>query len=159
MDRVAFDIRRAGVAYAARAAKLLGRWNFTNSRVDVFVIHSKVLAQHGVVLQTDLRARLGISRSTMSLMLTRLERRGFIERRRAEHDRRNIVVIITALGRAVFDELVSRVGPTLFTPYVDTQLWLHDLRTSVAVQRARILQHVGAIRELFGDSSRAPYPP
>lgn len=160
MDRVAFDIRRAGVCYAARAAKLLRQWNFTHSRVDVFIIHARVLATHGVVFQSDIRARLGIAACTMTIMMQRLERRGFIERRPAEHDRRLIVVTITPLGQRTFAELHARCGPELFTPHVDTALALHgDFQIPVAVKRARLLMYVGVVRTLFCDSSRSPYPP
>ncbi len=159
MDRVVFDVRRAGVCYVTRAAKLLSRWSFTHTRVDVFTIHSQVIARHGVVLQCDIRARLGVSRSTMSMIMARLEKRGLIARRRAEHDRRHIVVTITDLGRQAFDELRAHVGAGLLTPHVDGHLMLHDYRTPVPVLRTRLLQLVSVVRNQFGDFSRSPYPP
>ncbi len=160
MDRALFNVRRAGVCYAARAAKLLRRWSFTHSRVDIFTIHARVIAVHGVVLQADIRARLGIAPCTMTIMMQRLERRGLIERRRAEHDRRHIVVTITPLGQQAFAELRERVGPNLFTPHVDAQLMFHErIRTPVALKRARLISYVDLVRDMFGDFSRAPYPP
>ncbi len=160
MDRIAFNVRRAGVCYAARAAKILRRWNFTSTRVDVFVIHARVAAMHGVVFQSDIRARLGIAACTMTIIMQRLERRGFIERRPAEHDRRLIVVTVTPLGRATFGELLGHVGPSLFTPLVDAQLMISgDFGTPVPVKRARVLASIDLVRSLFSDWSRAPYPP
>ncbi len=160
MDRACFNVRRAGVCYAARAAKLLRRWNFTHSRVDVFVIHARVLAMHGVVFQSDIRARLGIAACTMTIMMQRLEKRGFIERRPAEHDRRMIVVTITPLGRHTFADLQGRVGGQLFTPYVDSQLMLAgNFTMPVAAKRAQLIAQIDILRDLFSDFSRSPYPP
>jgi DNA-binding MarR family transcriptional regulator len=159
MDRALFDIRRAGVSYAAHAAKILGRWKFTHSRVDVFMIHTQVLAYHGVVFQSDLGARLGIARSTLSVMMQRLERRGYITRHRAEHDRRHVVVTITPLGRKLFAELRGEIGPQLLTPYVDAHLLFHgDFKVPVALKRKQLLGIVGVIRRQFHDFSSGPYP-
>ncbi len=160
MDRITFNVRRAGVAYAACAAKVLRRWSFTHSRVDIFVLHARIVAMHGVVFQSDIRARLGIAPCTMTIMMQRLERRGFIERRPAEHDRRLIVVSITELGRRVFADLTAHIGADLFTPHVDTQLmFTGKVRVPVALKRARCLAAIDVVRNLFGDMSRAPYPP
>lgn len=159
MDCVLFNVRRAGVCYVNRAAHLLRRWNFTHSRVDVFVIHARVLAHHGVVYQSDIRARLGIARRTMSVMMRRLERRGLIERRRSEEDRRKIVVAITERGRRAFTEIRTVVGEGFFTPYVNANLQFHDFRTALNLKRSRFLGYLGALREQFGDVSTSPYPP
>ncbi len=159
MDSIAFGTRRVGVCYAARVAKALRRWNFTHSRVDIFVIHARVLAFHGVVYQSDICARLGITRPTMSVMMRRLERRGLIARRRSEEDRRKIVVQITELGRAAFGDVRQFLGPDLLTSHVNTFLQLHDFRTPLAEKRSRFLGFLGALREAFGDFSKSPYPP
>ncbi len=159
MDSITFGIRRAGVCYVANVAKALRRWRFTHARVDIFIIHSRVAARHGVVFQSDIRARLGIARPTMSVMMKRMERHGLIERRRSEHDRRKIVVALTELGRSAFSGVQARLGEGLLRPFVDTHLMFHDLRTAVPVHRTRFHGYIGVVRELFGDLSQAPYPP
>lgn len=162
MDCVLFNVRRVGVCYANHVAKLLRRWNFTHARVDVFVIHARVIAQHGVVYQSDIRARLGIARRTMSIMMRRLELRGMIERRRSEEDRRKIVVGITELGRKAFAELRGFVGDDWLTPAVNINLLFNDPPISVSsvpLKRSRFLGYLGALRAQFGDLSTAPYPP
>ena len=161
MDRVLFDVRRVGVCYANHVAKLLRRWNFTHSRVDVFVIHARVIAHHGVVYQSDIRARLGIARRTMSIMMRRLELRGLIERRRSEEDRRKIVVGITELGRRAFAELRSFIGAEWLTPDVNMNLPFNDPPISVSAlpqKRSRFLGYLAALRTQFRDLSTAPYP-
>ena len=159
MDCVLFNVRRVGVCYANQAAKLLRRWRFTHARVDVFTIHERVLARFGVVYQSDIRARLGIARRTMSIMMRRLELRGFIERRRSEEDRRKIVVSITELGRRAFAEIRTFVGVDLLTPSVNTHLQFHDFPTPLPLKRSRFLGFLGALRAQFGDYSNSPYPP
>ncbi len=159
MDRVLFNVRRAGVRYAAHAAKVLRRWHFTHSRVDVFVIHARAAAYHGVVYQSDIRAQLGVARRTMSVMMRRMERRGFIERRRAEDDRRKIVVTVTELGQRTFSQVRAVLGEGLFTPIVNANLMFHDFATAVPKKRAHFLGYLAIVRSQFGDFSSSPYPP
>jgi DNA-binding MarR family transcriptional regulator len=159
MDSVLFTVRRTGVSYAARTAKLLEKWHFTHSRVDIFVIHARLSAWHGIVHQSTIRGQLGISRRTMSVMMQRLERRGFIERHRCSSDRRQIVVTITERGRSCFRAVRERLGEKLFTPVVDGSLFVFDWATAVPKQRARILGSLDMLRYQFGDTVVPPYPP
>ncbi len=160
MDRVVFNVRRAGVCYAAYVAKVLRRWHFTHARVDIFVIHAHVAARQGVVYQSEIRAHLGCARRTMSVMMQRLEARGMISRTRSEEDRRKIVVEITPLGRHAFADVVALFGKELLTPFVNAYLQFHELKTPVPVQRTRFLGYLATVRTQFGDFvTGGPYPP
>ncbi len=92
-------------------------------------------------------------------MMTRLERRGLIARRRSEEDRRKVVVAITDLGRSAFGEVRALVGEQFLTPDVNANLFFHDFKTAVPITRSRFLGYLGVILQQFGDWSRAPYPP
>jgi DNA-binding MarR family transcriptional regulator len=159
MDRVLFTIRRTGVSYAARTAKLLEKWHFTHARIDIFVIHDQLAAWHGIVHQSTIRGRLGVSRRTMSVMMQRLERRGMIERHRSTSDRRQLVVTITELGRSAYLEARARIGEKLFTPLVDDCLFLRDWVTAIPKQRATLLGTLDLLRYQFGCTVTPPYGP
>jgi DNA-binding MarR family transcriptional regulator len=94
----------------------------------------------------------------MSVMMQRLERRGFIHRERSDHDRRHVVVTITPLGQRVFAELRAEIGPGFLTPYVNAHLTFHEFKTPVPVKRARILKDIAVLRGQFHDFSSGPYP-
>ncbi|QEC50243.1 MarR family transcriptional regulator [Baekduia soli] len=56
----------------------------------------------------DLAKAAELSPASVSVMLDHLERDGIVERRRAEHDRRVVVVTLTASGRALVAEKRER---------------------------------------------------
>lgn len=133
--------------------------NFTPSRVDVFVCHAGLLAWHGVVYQSAIRARLGITRASMSMMLHRLERRGFIRRYRSDADRRNVIVEITDAGRAAYAEIRHLVDDRHYSEIVNANLTFIDFHEAVPVKRRRLLRYLDALRKQFGDYSQMNYPP
>lgn len=54
---------------------------------------------------TDLAARTGLDKSTMSGLVDRAEVRGLLRRERAEHDRRVVEVVATEEGAALVDAM------------------------------------------------------
>lgn len=159
MDQILFEIRRAGVSYAKTAARAMKRWMFTHSRVDIFVIHEQLTAQFGAAYQSDIRARLGITRCTMSVMMRRLERRGYIERTRSKRDIRKLVVAITDLGRRAFAEIRATLGNELFTPFVNAPFFVLRHPTPVEQSRESLHRDLAMVRSQFRDITAGPYPP
>jgi DNA-binding MarR family transcriptional regulator len=86
--------------------------------------HALMELCHGEsVSQGDLAARLRLEKSTVSRLVSQLEARGWIERRRAEHDGRVLLVRLTedgqrtaervAAARSVFfSRLCERIPPS-----------------------------------------------
>ena len=156
MDCVVFATKRAHLSYTIHANRHLAKWNLTAARVDLFVCHRSVLRVHGVVYQRDLCARLGVSRATVAVMLRRMEKRGLVERRRSDGDRRKVVVAITPAGYAAFDRarhLVDRV----YREVVDSTLLFVEFEQPVHAKRARFLLYLDTLRTTFGDLTVNPY--
>lgn len=59
------------------------------------------LWEHGEQRQSDLIRTLGLDSSTVTKMLQRMEQAGFVSRRRAELDRRVVLVSATRAGQAL----------------------------------------------------------
>ena len=59
--------------------------------------------------QKDIGEGLGLDRSTVTDVVRRMERVGLIERTRDPADNRRNVVVLTALGRSEYDDLLPRV--------------------------------------------------
>jgi MarR family transcriptional regulator, transcriptional regulator for hemolysin len=57
-----------------------------------------VLHEEGSTTQTQLVQLMGIDKSTMVSIVDELEDSGFVERRRAKHDRRTVPIHVTAAG-------------------------------------------------------------
>ncbi|CAN5237293.1 hypothetical protein BH09MYX1_BH09MYX1_54790 [soil metagenome] len=159
MDRVLFHAKRVHFAFAAKVGVELRRVHFTLARVDVFVCHEAFVMHHGLVYQSAIRGRLGISRVTMSVIMKRLQNRGFISRRRCTVDRREVIVTITDLGRAAFAEIRGLVDNRAVSNVVDENLFLLDWRAGAKKTRAHLLSCLDVLRMEFRDTSRMLYPP
>lgn len=158
MDRVLFYAKRTHFSYTAHANRRVREWSLTAGRIDLLVTHRAELLRHGVVYQSDLRARLGVTRATICIMLQRMERLGLIQRRRSETDRRQIVVTITAAGYAAFDKVRHLVDAGVYRRMVDGTLDRLDFGIPLPEKRARLLRHMGTICVRFGDVGTSPYP-
>jgi DNA-binding MarR family transcriptional regulator len=65
-----------------------------------------VLAHRGAQRQVDLVAMTSIEASTVSRLVTRLARMGFVTRRRSEKSNREVVIELTAKGRTLVDRMI-----------------------------------------------------
>lgn len=158
MDRVLFCAKRAHFAYATQANRRVREWSLTAGRIDLLVCHRAALLRDGVVYQSDLRARLAITRATICIMLRRMERLGLVQRRRSETDRRQIVVTVTAAGYAAFEQVRQLVDDGFYRRRVDVTLDRLELGVPLTEKRARLLRSIESIRAEFGDATTSPYP-
>jgi MarR family transcriptional regulator, organic hydroperoxide resistance regulator len=55
--------------------------------------------EHGGIALMDLAAHLALPKSTASVVVKDLERRGFVRRRRDSRDERRLAIVLTAAGR------------------------------------------------------------
>lgn len=96
-------VNRVGVALALRFGKdALARHGLSIEMWRVLV----VLSNNGGQRQVDLGGLTSIDTSTLSRMVTRLVRLGFVMRRRSAASNREVEVALTAKGRAALRRLV-----------------------------------------------------
>jgi DNA-binding MarR family transcriptional regulator len=97
-----FGLKRAfhGTLRITRAS--LARRGLTAARFDLLYALPRRfrMFKHGM-LQSSLRGSLGVSRPTVSRMLTSLEELGLVRRKRHTIDRRQVVVALTRRGRVL----------------------------------------------------------
>ncbi len=158
MDRVLFCAKRTHFSYATHANRRVRPWNLTAGRIDLLVCHRSALLSAGVVYQSDLRARLSVTRTTICVMLKRMERLGLVHRRRSETDRRQVVVTVTPAGYAAFEKVCHLVDGGAYGRVVDGALDRLDFEEPVAEKRTRFLRYIEGVRSQFGDAAASPYP-
>lgn len=64
----------------------------------------EILGTDGDLRMTELAARMGVTTGSLTVLIDRLERGGFVERKPHETDRRSIRVSLTAEGERLFHE-------------------------------------------------------
>ena len=102
-DYLPYLVNRVGVALALEFGKqALARYRLSIEMWRVLV----VLSANGGQRQVDLGGLTSIDASTLSRMVTRLVRLGFVVRRRSTSDNREVVVALTAKGRSALRQLI-----------------------------------------------------
>jgi len=74
-----------------------------------------VLWEQDGIVQRDIAERMVIEQATLTRTLDRMERDGFVERRRDENDRRRTRVFVTERGFGLINTLVPEVMAVLST--------------------------------------------
>ena len=107
MDFLQFTIKRAHLKMVAFGRKLFepnleekreGVEDMTPARFDLLFAIRGARSRRLSLEQRDLRTKLGLSKPTVSKMLTRLEQLGLVRRERCTHDRRQKTVFLTEEG-------------------------------------------------------------
>ncbi|MBD5633547.1 MAG: MarR family transcriptional regulator [Candidatus Eremiobacteraeota bacterium] len=72
------------------------------------LIAMKVMGDHGTMTMSELAVHLGCDASNVTSIVDKLETRGLVERRSAEHDRRVKSLVLTADGAELFAQAHRR---------------------------------------------------
>jgi DNA-binding MarR family transcriptional regulator len=161
MHTVFFGLKRAHHATLGLTRNALKRMGLTAARFDLmFALKPCRLG----ILQSRLRRLLGVSRTTVSRMLTSLEHLGFLTRKPSWSDRRTRDVVLTPRGRAVITSAhraFTRSGWAQLA--VDSALgtdgayrWYREGDCIAAT--ALVDGLLGQIRRVFGDRATLVYP-
>ncbi len=106
MDAIVFGVKRANAVLQHRlVGAMLKSCALTPARFDLMF----VTFRNGPMSQRQLRSALGVSRPTVSRMLSALERLHFVARSAFTRGRTRVSVALTDLGRAVLRHAVHRL--------------------------------------------------
>jgi MarR family transcriptional regulator, organic hydroperoxide resistance regulator len=110
----------------------------------------KMLEPKGQVSLSELSDRIRAKNSTVTGIIDRMERDGFVARRRSEEDRRVVFIELTGRGRKLAED--AKIDPMhLF------RALLEDMPQKDAVELERIMKRLqGRVREILA-SGEAPY--
>jgi DNA-binding MarR family transcriptional regulator len=131
-----------GRLLSAAARLVEHEWNSHLAQWDLN--HASLAALHvllsGPLTQRELAAAVQVEDQTMSRTVERLERSGYVERRRDDADRRRITVTLTASGRATCLRASDvEVAEGFFTGGVDD---IPALRTALS----QVIRHLSSQR-------------
>jgi DNA-binding MarR family transcriptional regulator len=107
MHRIFFSIKRVHLRVIEIGKGLLAAFGLTPARFDML----RVVLEHEPhgLLQSRLRALLGVSGATVSRMLKALEALGFVTRTPLATDRRNLLIELTQYGWDTMDAAMCRL--------------------------------------------------
>lgn len=105
-EKISIYIKQIGVAYDNKCNKMLKRYNITSSQFKVLLYLFKV-QKETEVKQVDLERVFLLANPTMTGILQRLEKNGFIYRRKSEEDCRSNIIILGKKSLSIKDELIA----------------------------------------------------
>lgn len=102
-DHIVASIRRIIRAIDLQSRRLQDRHKLTGPQIATL----RAAQRMGAITISALARAVHLSQPTVSGILNRLERRGLVERKRSDDDRRSVVIEVTEEGRRVLDEAPS----------------------------------------------------
>ena len=103
---VDLELASAVASRVGRLARLLIRETAEASRTQLSVLAT--LREGGPRRVTQLAESEHVAQPTMTVLVSRLEREGLVERRGDDEDRRAVLVAVTPAGTTVLDELIEK---------------------------------------------------
>jgi DNA-binding MarR family transcriptional regulator len=139
-DDALLGLARAVVGISTRAADELGQVSIVQLRALT------ILLQLDGANLAQLAEGMGVTVSTTSRLVDRLVAAGMVDRRRAEHSRREIALTLTDTGRATLDR------------YDELRLTgLHSVLEGLAeAERAQVVDAFGVFAVAAHESTRLP---
>jgi len=101
-----YQLRLAQIAIFRDFAQSLGEFDVTPGLFGVLVI----IDANAGLKQSELARAAHLDRSTVVSVIDNLERRGLVERRAADNDRRSNALVLTPEGSALLKKLKRRVS-------------------------------------------------
>lgn len=123
LDEVLTTLRRIMRAVDLHSRSLIQRYGLTGPQLVIL----RELARLGEVSGSELARSVSLSLPTVTGILTRLEKRGLVTRRRSEVDKRRIMVSSTAAA----GELLATAPPPLQDSFADQFGRLEDWEQSL----------------------------
>lgn len=105
-EQLCFSIYQAHKVYNRFYAKALAPFKLTYSQYIVLL----ALWQYGTLSVKALGERVGLDSGTLTPLLKRLEKDGWVLRQRSKQDERKLDVQLTAHGKKMQDPIDERVG-------------------------------------------------
>ncbi|KRL13466.1 MarR family winged helix-turn-helix transcriptional regulator [Schleiferilactobacillus perolens] len=108
-QQLCFSIYQAHKVFNHFYTKALAPFSLTYSQYIVLL----ALWQYGTLSVKDLGARVGLDSGTLTPLLKRLEKDGWLTRSRSKNDERKLDVALTDHGQAMQEKVYERVGTCL----------------------------------------------
>jgi DNA-binding MarR family transcriptional regulator len=148
-------IRRILRATEFSAKRLARSAGLTTSQLVVL----QILTEEGEATPGTISARVGLSHATVTTLIDRLEKRGFVARRRGEDDRRKVWIELTPEGRTALAGLPDTLQHRFQTRFADLPDWERAYIVAALERVAALLdaEHIDAAPVLdLGDIGSSP---
>ncbi|AFT69171.1 Transcriptional regulator, MarR family [Alloalcanivorax dieselolei B5] len=131
------QIIRATDLYSRKLSKVAG---LTAPQLLVL----QAIKPHGELTMGDIANEVSVSQATVTTILDRLEKRGLIERKRGEQDKRRVYASLTGEGGAILERAPTPLQEEFMARFEQLQDWEQTLILS-SLQRVAAMMNAGDI--------------
>lgn len=141
LDKVLVALRRIMRAVDLHSRSLIQRYGLSGPQLIIL----RELSRHGGEISgSELAKAVSLSLATVTGILTRLEARGLVSRRRSESDKRRVMVRVTSEARRILESAPPPLQESFARQFGTLQDWeqtqiLSSLQRLVAMMEAREL--------------------
>jgi DNA-binding MarR family transcriptional regulator len=156
MHTIAFNLKRAFHSFLNLTRGAFRKLAITSARFDM--LHTINESGRLGIPQRKLRTMLGVTAPTVSRMVRALEELGYVTRER-HADRRQLVINVTALGRALVRRAWRALSPNVdlaFDCALAGDRWWDD-EGDCFFKKSEVESHLWNVRAAFRDNARLHY--
>ncbi len=140
-DRVIIALRKIIQAIDMNSKKLVKRVGLTGPQLVIL----QEISRCGEVTAGEIARAVSLSQATVTGILERMEKRGFLARKRSEHDKRRVMVRITDTGKQVLKDAPPLMQEAFVERFSNLQEWeqtmiLSSLQRLVSILDAKAIQ-------------------
>ena len=140
-DRVMIDLRKIIQAIDMNSKKLVKRVGLTGPQLVIL----QEISRCGEVTAGEIARAVSLSQATVTGILERMEKRGFLARKRSEHDKRRVMVRITDTGEQILKDAPPLMQEAFVERFSSLQEWeqtmiLSSLQRLVSILDAKAIQ-------------------
>lgn len=150
-DQILATLRRIIRSNDIHSRRLSGRYGLTSPQLVVLL----ELAKRDDIPVGELARRISLSNATVTNILGRLEKRGFVIRARSESDRRRVLIQLSGAGRDVLREAPPLIEERFRGAIEDMREWE---RTQILATLQRVAEMMEAKPEGDGAAGRRKRP-
>lgn len=104
----------------------------------------QAIASRGEMTMGDIATEVSVSQATVTTILDRLEKRGLIERKRGERDKRRVYAYLTPSGRDIMERAPTPLQDEFMARFERLEDWEQSLILS-SLQRVAAMMNAGDI--------------
>jgi len=98
------------------------------------------IASHGELTAGVIAREISLSQATVTTIIDRLERKNLLQRERSPHDKRKVMLSLTAAGRATLDRAPALLQESFIESFTRLEPWEQTLILS-SLQRLAGMMH------------------
>jgi len=137
-DEVLIAIRRVIQSIDLHSKHLVKQFGLTGPQLIIL----REISQTDKITASDISKAISLSQATVTGVLDRLEKRGYLVRKRSKQDRRRTLVEITASGNHILATAPPLMQESFIEQFVELQTWeqhliLSSLHRLVAMMDAK----------------------